>query len=95
MIPSRSLKVSDYARDGFSDIAKFRRPIGAQAGNVIHRANRLMDHRPFAGLEFEVQPHALEGKQQIGEDDRRIDIQFFRSGDRDLGGQLRLLADFE
>ena len=55
----------------------------------------MMDNRAFASLKLKVQPHALEGQQQVGEDDRRVDVELFRGGDGDLGGELGLLADFE
>ncbi len=54
-----------------------------------------MHDRAFSGLKLEGQTHAFEGQQQIGEDDRRIDIELLGCGDSDLGGELGLLADFE
>src|SRR5271165_2954397 len=64
------LEVRNYALDGFSYIAQLRRAVGAQACNVFDGTNRGVNHRAFAGLELEVQSHAFEGKEQIGEDDR-------------------------
>ena len=54
-----------------------------------------MNDRAFSGLKLKGQPHAFEGQQQVGEDDRRVDIELLGGGDGDLGGELGLLADFE
>ena len=61
----------------------------------LRGAHRLVNHRALAGLEFEGKPHALEGKQQVGKNDGRIDTELFRGGDGDFRGQLGLLADFK
>ena len=53
-----------------------------------------MHHRPLAGLKLEVQAHGLQRQQQVGKDDGRVHAQLLGGGDGDLGGQLRLLADF-
>ena len=85
----------DHAFDGFGNIAKLRGAVGAQSRNVLDGANRRVDHRAFAGLELEVESHAFERKQQIGEDDCCVDVELFGGGDGHLRGQLRLLADFK
>ena len=35
----------------------------------------LLQHRPLAGGELQLDPHRLEDQQQIGEEDGRIDPQ--------------------
>src|SRR6266852_5355392 len=74
--------------------------IGAQAGNVFGSAHRLFDlrtaaARPLAGCEVKGQSHHFERKQQIGEDDGRIDFEYLRCFNGDLGRNVRLLTDFD
>ena len=88
-------EVGDDALDGLGDVAEFGGAVGAQALNIGERANRMMNDRAFAGLKLKGQSHAFEGQQQVGEDDRGVDIELLGGGDGDLGGELGLLADFE
>ncbi len=87
--------MGDDALDGLGDVAEFGGAVGAQALDVGKRANGLMDDRAFASLELKGQSHAFEGQQQVGEDDRCVDVELLRGRDGNLGGELGLLADFE
>jgi len=55
--------------------------------------HRMVHHGPFARLKLKIQSHGLQGQQQIGKNNRRIDAQLFRGGDSHLGGQLGVLAN--
>jgi len=44
---------------------------------------------------FKGQAHRLERQQQVGKNDGGVDSELFRGGDRDFGGDLGLLADFD
>ena len=81
--------------NGLRDIAQLGGAIGAQPVDVRGRANRGMDHRTLGRLEGEIQAHALERQKKVGKDDGRVDVQLLGGGDRDLGGELGVLADFE
>ena len=88
-------KVRGDFLDGAGDVSQIAGAVGAQGAHVVGGADGMMDDRPLAGLELEVQAHRLQRQQQVGEDDGRVDAQLFRGGDGDLGGDLRLLADFD
>ncbi len=79
--------------DGAGHVGQIVGAVGAQGADVLGGANRMMDHRPLAGLELEGQAHGLKRQQQIGKDDGRVHAQLFGGGDGDLGGDLGLLAD--
>ena len=95
MNPAAGAEVRDDTFDGLGYVAELRCAVGAKTRDVLGAANGMMDDGTFAGQEFEVESHALEGQEQIGEDDGRVYVKFFRCGDRDFGGELRLLADFQ
>ena len=59
------------------------------------RADRVVDDRPFALGEFEVEAQRLEDQQDVGEEDRGVDAQPLGGGDGDLGGQVGVLAELE
>ena len=78
------------------DVRKpFPRIDDADPFDVGGRSNRVFDRRPFTLDEFEGQPHRREGKQQIGEQDRRVDVDDVYGLKRDRDGQLRLRADLK
>ena len=87
-------KMCGYLFDCLGHVCQVAGAVGAQRCDVSGGPHRMMHHRPFAGLKLEVQAHRLQRQQQVGEDDGRIHAQLFGCGDGDLGGQLRLLADF-
>jgi len=50
----------------------------------------------WAGIaEFEGQAHSLCGNENVGENDHRIDAKAAEGLERDFGGEIRVLADFE
>ena len=51
--------------------------------------------RPFLLRIAEFQSHRFDGQQKVGKNDRGVDIQRFHRLQRDRGGQIRPLADFE
>ena len=63
--------------------------------DVGRRADGVVDHRPFALGEIQLQAHRLQDRQQVGEDDRRIDAQPLDGGTHDLAAELRVLAQLE
>ena len=75
-------------------VGKIVGAIGAECANVIGCTNRMMHDWAFAGLKLERQAHGLQRKQQVGKDDGGIHTELLRGGDRDLGGDFGLLADF-
>ena len=80
---------------GLGYIAQFLGAVGAQILHVARGAYRVMNHRPFAGQELEIEPHAFQRQKQVGKDDGRIHVKLFRGGDGHLGGQLGILADLQ
>ena len=46
---------------GLGHVAKLMRAIDAQVLHIVGGAHRVMDYRTFAGQEFEIEAHALEG----------------------------------
>ena len=65
------------------------------AADVVGRPHGVVDHRPFAVGELEVEPHRLEDREEVAEDDRRIDAEPCDGRDHHLGGEPRRLAQFE
>ena len=55
----------------------------------------MVDHRTFAGQKFEVQAHGFQGQQEVGKDDRGIDVELLGGGDGDFSGEVRVFADLE
>ena len=66
-----------------------------QAIDVGGRADRIVQHRPLAGRELQVDAHRFEDQQQVGEDDGRIDAEPLDRGEHDLGGEVGILAQIE
>src|SRR6188768_2144816 len=52
---------------------RFRRR-GTQTRDVGRLADRVADEWTFAAHELEREPHAFEWRQDVGEDDRRVEI---------------------
>ena len=55
------------------------------ANHVGRIADRVMDHRSFTNGEFELQPHRLQDRQQVTEDDCGIDTESMNRGDHYFG----------
>ena len=55
----------------------------------------IIDHAALAGDKLQLQPHRLDGKQQVGENDRRIHIQNLDGLKRHGRSQIRPLADLK
>src|SRR5258705_296336 len=58
-------------------------------------ANGPIDVRPFSSLKTQAQPQRLEGQQDVGEYDRGIDAETRDGLQRDLGGELGIMAQIE
>src|SRR6267142_89749 len=58
-------------------------------------ANRAVDVRPFSRLKTQAQPQRLERQQDVGEYDRGIDAEARHGLQRDLGGELGIMAQIE
>ena len=56
---------------------------------------RIIDARSFAGGKAQLQTHGFDGQQQVGENDGGIYVQNFDRLQRDSGGQIGALADFQ
>src|SRR5439155_8390171 len=54
-----------------------------------------MDHGTLAGRKLELDPHRLERKQDVGEDDRGVDPERAHRLQRHFGRQLGSLEHFE
>jgi len=54
-----------------------------------------MDHRASLFGEPEINPHALEGKQDVRKDDGRVHADLINWHQRNPGGQVGGLAQFE
>jgi len=61
----------------------------------LRRAKRFLDDGALTGHEPERQAHDFQGKQQVGKDDCSIDFEDLSRGDRYLGSEAWLLADFD
>ena len=62
----------------------------AQPIDVGRGADRMCDRRPFALDEIEVQPHRREGQQQVGEENRGVDVDRVDRLQRDRDSELGL-----
>ncbi len=67
----------------------------ADAIDVGRVPNRRRDGRPFPLDEIEGEPHRREGQQEVGKQDRRVDVDRLDGLQRDGHGELRLAADLE
>ena len=65
------------------------------AGEVRFRAKRLLDGRAFAGHEVERDAHRRERQEQVGKENRRVDVNAEDRLQRDLGGQVGRAAQIE
>ena len=92
-MPMRSLKVGHDFAYGLGHVAQLVRTIDAQLVYIGGGAHRVVDHRSFPGQELEIETHAFQRQEKVGEDDGGIDIKLLRGGDRHLGGELRVLAN--
>src|SRR5262245_8016594 len=63
--------------------------------NMGSAANRIMNNGSIAFCIFESHTHGFERKQNVGEQDRRIDSQTFNRRYRDLGGEVGSFTEFE
>src|SRR5260370_431941 len=63
--------------------------------DVLFGSNRLLDDRTLTGAEVKREFHDLEWQKEIGEDDRCIHPQCFRSADGYFGRQRGILADLQ
>ena len=88
-------EVFRHQGDRVGHVAEFASAICAQHVHVFGRANRFLDHRPFAGREMKWQAHDFQRQQQVGEDDGGVNLEELGGGDGDLGREFRLLADFD
>jgi hypothetical protein len=64
----------------------------ADPAHVPRLADGVVDYRPLAGGELQLEAHRLEDRQQVAEDDRRIDAEPLHGGDHHLGREPRVLA---
>ena len=91
--PSSSrLHLADRLQHVRQRLARLER---AQPIDVVGTADRALDLRPFALDEVEGQAHRLERQQQIGEEDRGVDVDAADRLQRDLGGEVGLPADLQ
>ena len=68
---------------------------GAHAIDVGRVTDRVRDRRAFALDEIEVEPHRRERQQQIGKEDRGVDLDHVHRLQRDGDGELGMAADLE
>ena len=66
-----------------------------QPRHIVRRTDRGVDDRALALDEIKRDPHRLERQQEIGEEDRGIDVETVDRLEGHLGGQLGLAADLE
>ncbi len=63
--------------------------------DVVGRLNRVLDRRAFAADEIEPDAHRFERQQQIGEEDRRVDVDAPNRLQRDFGGEIGRPTELE
>ena len=68
---------------------------GGQSLDIGGIADRAVDVRAFACREAQAEPQRLEGQQDVGECDRGIDAEARDGLQRDLGGELGIMAQVE
>ena len=56
-------EVRGHLLDGAGDVRQIGGTVGAEGAHVLGGADRMVNHRSLAGLEFEVQSHRLERQQ--------------------------------
>ena len=66
-----------------------------QPRDVGRVANRMRDRRAFAFDEVELETHRSERQQQIGEENRRVDLDHVDGLERDRDGEIGVAADVE
>ena len=84
-----------YQAHGFGNESEIEGTISAKAGYFGFLAQRFVDDWALSGGEMDGQAHDFQRKEQVGEDDGRVDAQLLGRSDSDFGGQFRLLADFD
>ena len=72
------------------EVVEFEHP-----ADVVRRPHGVVDHRALAVGELEIEPHRLEDREQVAEDDRGIDAEPLDRGDHHLGAEPRILAELE
>ncbi len=80
---------SEHVRERLSRLEQLE-PI-----DICAVGDRSLNLRSFAFDEIERQSHRLEGKQQVGEQDGRVDVDRVDRLQRHVGGEVRLAADVE
>ena len=82
--------------DGRRDIAELVFDVRhGQLGDGFRRTHRMLELRAFAGHEMQAQAHGLGDSQDVREQNRCIQIEAPQRLQRDLAGQLRVLAQVE
>ena len=66
-----------------------------QARDVGRRPYRVLDRRSLALDEVELEAHRREGQQQVGKEDRGVEVDDVERLERDDDGELRLAAELE
>ena len=67
----------------------------AQPRDVAARAHRPLDARPFAGLELQAQTERVRNRQDVGEQNRRIERVARERLQSDLARELRRHAELQ
>ena len=74
---------------------RFTRLEAADAVDVLLDSNRILDRRSLAVDEVEVDAHRLERQQQIGKENRGVDVDSADRLERDFRGEIGRAAQLE
>ncbi len=88
-------QLPDHQLDSFADIAQFVGVRDRERIDIVGGPHWIVDIRPFAGDEFELEAHGLDRKQQVGENNRGIDIQDLDGLQGHLRGEIGPFADLQ
>ena len=90
-VESRAGRAHDVHHEADAvDIVQFPHP-----GHVGRLANGVVDDRPLAGGELQIEPHRFEQGQQVAEDDGGVHAEPLHGGDHHLGRETGRLAELE
>ena len=92
-----SFELAAQEPDRLEHVRRAPRAARTSSGASTSAADRMgfVDRRAFAFDEIELEAHRREGEQQVGEEDRGVDVDDVDRLQRDVDGELRLAAELE
>ena len=77
------------------EVHRFARIWRAERRDVGRTAHRIVDDRSFSLYKGKMEAHPFQGRQNVGKDNGRIEVEGIQRLEGDLGRQLRLFDELE